>query len=240
MEVTKQMITVEDALEIFHAREFAYDILRRFFIEEPSREYVKLFIQRNMIDLFPFQEESEEIRTGVKKIKDYLAVYNPGMIDQHYENLHWDYTKMFIGPFEILASPWESVYVRKDKLLFQQTTMDVRNLYKKYGFQAGELNIEADDHIGLEIDFLYHLNQLAIESAESQSATALQEIQYLLREQKLFIENHLAEFVPALVSKIGEHADTDFFRGMAILLQYFLIMDSKVLNELLNIEMIQK
>ncbi|MEH7013738.1 molecular chaperone TorD family protein [Neobacillus niacini] len=240
MEMTKQSITVEDAIEIFNAREFAYDILRRFFIEEPSREYIKLFIQKNMIDLFPFKEESEGIGAGVKKIKDYLASYNPGMIDQHFEDLHWDYTKMFIGPFDILASPWESVYVRKDKLLFQQTTMNVRKLYKKYGFQAGDFNIEADDHIGLQIDFLYQLNQLAIESAVSVSATALQEIQYLLREQKQFMEDHLAEFVPALSRKIQEHADTDFFRGMALLLQHFLVMDSNVLNELLNIEMIQK
>jgi putative dimethyl sulfoxide reductase chaperone len=240
MEMTKPSLTIEEAVDIFYAREFAYDILRRFFIEEPPREYVKLIIQKNMIDLFPFQEESEGIRTGVKKIKDYLAVYNPGMIEKHYEDLHWDYTKMFIGPFEVQASPWESVYVRKDKLLFQQTTMDVRKLYNKYGFQAGDYNIEADDHIGLELDFIFHLNRLCIESAESQAATALQEIRYLLKEQKQFIEDHLEKFVPMLAQMVEEHAETYFFRGMAALLQHYLTIDSTVLTELLNIDLIQK
>ncbi|MEH7251605.1 molecular chaperone TorD family protein [Neobacillus niacini] len=240
METTKPAITIEDVVDIFYAREFAYDILRRFFIEEPPREYVKLFIQNNMIDLFPFQEESDGIRTSVKKIKDYLAVFNPGIIERHYEDLHWDYTKMFIGPFEVQASPWESVYVRKDKLLFQQTTMDVRKLYNKYGFRAGDYNIEADDHIGLELDFLYHLNRLGIESAESKSETAIQEIVYLLKEQKQFINEHLGKFAPELANLVQEHAETDFYRGMATLLQHYLTIDSKVLTELLNIELIQK
>ena len=240
MEITKPSITIEDVLDIFYAREFAYDILRRFFIEEPQREYVKLFIQNNMIDLFPFQDESDGIRTGVKKIKEYLAAYNPGMIEKHYEDLHWDYTKMFIGPFEVQASPWESVYVRKDKLLFQQTTMDVRKLYNKYGFRAGDYNIEADDHIGLELDFIYHLNRLSIESGEQNSETAIQEIVYLLKEQNQFINEHLEKFVPELAKMVQENAETDFFRGMATLLQHYLIIDSNVLTELMNIELIQK
>jgi putative dimethyl sulfoxide reductase chaperone len=239
MEMTKQKILVDDVMNIFYAREYAYDIFRRFFIEEPSREYVKHFIQQNMIDLFPFQEESEGISDGVKKIKAYLSKFNPGIIEKHFEDLHWDYTKMFIGPFEIQASPWESVYVRQDKLLFQKTTMDVRKLYHKYGYHTGTNNIEADDHIGLELDFMYHLNQLSIQSGETKTETTIQEVNYLLMEQQQFIDNHLALYVPQLTTKMNEHAETEFFKGMAELLHHFLIIDSNVLKELLNIEVIQ-
>jgi TorA maturation chaperone TorD len=42
-----------------------------------------------------------------------------------------------------------------------------------------------------------------------------------------------------LAEKVATHAETDLFRGLAKILEHFLQMDSKVLQELLNIEIIQ-
>lgn len=231
-----QKIKLEDVINIFYAREYAYDILRRFFIEEPSKEYLKPFVHQNMIDLFPFQEESEGIREGINDIKEYLATHDPVHDIQNYEDLHWDYTRMFIGPFELPVSPWESAYVTKDRLLFQETTLTIRKLYAKYDFQTVDL-IEADDHFGLELDFMYHLNQLSIESSQPDNPNALAEVSYLLREQQSFIENHLSKFIPEITEKIEEHAETKFYIGLAKILRHYLLMDSTVLKELLNIDL---
>lgn len=240
MESTKQKLAVEDVLNIFHARDFAYDILRRFFLEEPQQAYLKQFAYINMIDLFPFQEESEGISAGVKKMKEYLSQHDPVNNIQHYENLHWDYTKMFIGPFDLLASPWESLYVRNDKLLFQKTTMDIRKLYEKYSYQTSNVNVEADDHIGLELDFMYHLNKLCIQSGEQKNHQTVSEILYLIKEQQSFLKNHLLAFVSQFTMNVRENADTTFFIGLAEILHHFLLIDSKVLQELMNIEIFQK
>jgi len=239
MEAIKQSIMVNDIVNIFYAREFAYDILRRFFIEEPSKDYIKEFIQRNMIDLFPFQDESDGIHEGVQVVKRYLAKHDLVHNDNLFEDLHWDYTRMFIGPFEIPAQPWESVYVRKDKLLFQKTTMDVRKVYEKYGFQTADFNIEPDDHVGLELDFVFRLNQLCIRAGEADKPDVVREINRLLKEQQRFIDDHLLAFIPQFVEKVVTHAETDFFRGLAVILGHFLQMDSRVLQELLMIEIIK-
>lgn len=239
MEAIKQSIMVNDIVNIFYAREFAYDILRRFFIEEPSKDYIKEFIQRNMIDLFPFQDESDGICEGVQVVKRYLAKHDLVHNDSHFEDLHWDYTRMFIGPFEVPAQPWESVYVRKDKLLFQKTTMDVRKIYEKYGFQTTDFNIEADDHVGLELDFVFQLNQLCIRAGEADRPDVGREINRLLKEQKRFIDDHLLAFIPQFAEKVVTHAETDFFKGLAAILEHFLQMDSKVLQELLKIEIVK-
>src|SRR5699024_12532457 len=58
---------------MFHARQFAYDMLRRFFLEEPSKEYLQHFVRENLIDLFPFAENSEQIKAGIVEIKGYLT-----------------------------------------------------------------------------------------------------------------------------------------------------------------------
>ncbi|WP_147535275.1 TorD/DmsD family molecular chaperone [Bacillus marasmi] len=240
MEAIKQRLASEDVLNILYARDFAYDILRRFFIEEPSQIYLKPFIQENMIELFPFQEDSFELSQGVNEIKEYFkhhdVIHNRG----HFEDLHWDYTKMFVGPFELLASPWESIYVRKDKLLFQKTTMDIRKLYEKYRLRTSHFNIEAEDHIGLELDFMYQLNHLCIESCEQQHDYSIAEMIYLMKEQHSFLNMHLLKFAPHFSDNVCEHAETDFFKGMAIILKHFLLIDSKVLEELLKIEIFQK
>ena len=74
--MTATAIPIQEAVNIFYARQYAYDILRRFFVEEPSKEYVKAFVQKNMIDLFPFKEDSAEILEGINDIKEYLLKHD--------------------------------------------------------------------------------------------------------------------------------------------------------------------
>src|SRR5690554_3713907 len=171
MTATKQMMTIDDVSSVFQAREFAYDFLRRAFIEEPSKDYLDVLTQKNLMSIFPFQEESEGVKEAVSTIKKYLIDYQPAKIVKNYDALHWDYTKMFIGPFDLLASPWESSYVHHDGLLFQETTLDMRKKYEKFGFKLEKENVEAEDHIGLELDFIFHLNKLAIISSQEGSHT---------------------------------------------------------------------
>lgn len=231
-------IPLQEAVNIFYARQFAYDILRRFFIEEPNVDYLKPFVHKNMINLFPFKEESEGIQEGISDIKAYLSAHDVVNIDRDFQELHWDFTRLFVGPFELPTPPWESSYVRKDGLLFQETTMKIRQLYEKYGMEVTDFNIEADDHIGLELDFIYHLNELCIQLAESSDGLALDRINLLLREQHRFINDHLLKFVPELSQSIKNEANTQFFVGLAKILNHYTQMDSEVLQELMNIEII--
>jgi TorA maturation chaperone TorD len=240
METVKQSILVQDVVNVFYARQYAYDILRRFFLEEPSREYLKQFVQKNMIDLFPFKEESAEVQEGVNEIKDFLANHDVVHIERHYQDLHWDYTRMFIGPYSLPTPPWESFYVRKDGLLFQDTTMEVRKIYGKYGIAVSDYNIEADDHFGLELDFIYHLNELCLMLCESNKDPNDQEIKRLLREQQDFLIEHLLKFVPQLCEGIITEAKTSFFVGLAKILQHYLLIDSGVLQELLDIDILSE
>lgn len=238
MQTLKQSINVQDVLNIFYARQFAYDIFRRFFVEEPSKEYLKQFVQKNMIDLFPFKEDSAEIQEGVNDIKNFLATHDVVNIERHYQDLHWDYTRMFIGPFSLSTPPWESSYVRKDGLLFQSTTLEVRRLYEKYGVFVNDFNIEADDHFGLELDFIYHLNERCLLICKPDKEADSKEITRLLEEQSRFLKEHLLQFIPQLCNGIINEANTSFFVGLAKILQSYLKIDSEVLQELLNIDIL--
>ncbi|WP_234032360.1 TorD/DmsD family molecular chaperone [Lentibacillus cibarius] len=230
------MMHSKDVAYIFYVRQFAYDILRRFFLEEPSKEYLDYFVQEDLIDLFPFAEDSEQIQAAITDIKEYLAEHDVVNNDQDYEDLHWDYTRMFIGPFTLPAPPWESVYVRKDRMLFQATTLEVRYVYNNFGFEMNHYNLEAEDHVGLELDFMFHLNELCIEQAKKNNVKSRSYLTYVVGEQSRFLRNHLLAFTPQFSQKVIENAHTQFFTGLAKLLNSYLELDSTLLNSLLEMK----
>ncbi|WP_409972832.1 molecular chaperone [Bacillus sp. Bva_UNVM-123] len=176
------------------------------------------------------------MQEGINDIKDYLAAHDVIHIERHFDELHWDYTRMFIGPFTLPAPPWESSYVRKDKLLFQGTTMNVRKYYEKYGMVVTDFNIEADDHIGLELDFIFNLNELCIQEIESDSQMSVSHLKYLIKEQQVFLKEHLLKFSQDFSKAVVSEANTQFYQGLAKLLHHYLLIDSMVLKELMNIE----
>lgn len=226
-------------LEYFiYARRFAYDVLRRFFIEEPSRDYLQHFVNEGLIELFPFIETSKEIEEGVEEIKEYLSKYDVVNNVEDYEDLHWDYTRMFIGPFELPAPPWESVYVRKDGLLFQENTINVRILYEQLGYEILHKNLEAEDHVGLELDFMFHLNELCIENIKKNNFRTQSNLNYLMEQQHKFLENHLMAFIPNFSQKVIDNANTKFFSGMSKLLRSYLKIDSAILEEILEMKQV--
>lgn len=70
---------------------------------------------------------------------------------------------MFIG-IGTRVAPWESVYVSPDRLVFQASTLAVRDAYGAAGFVAKNKGAEPDDHIATECDFMA---KLAAQAAEA-------------------------------------------------------------------------
>lgn len=227
-------LTIEELQTVNAARMYVYDILRRFFIAEPSKEYLKIIVENDLFSDFPFVEESEGISGALDEIRAYFQTHDPVTNEMDYENLHWDYTRMFIGPFELPSPPWESFYVEKNSLLFQKTTLRIRKLYRKYGLTTNKENVEPDDHIGMELDFVYHLINRTMEQLEKKDMITLKLTKLLLEEQSQFLDDHLLTFAPSLSAKVIEHAETSFYRGLGKLLAYYIQLDSMLLKELLN------
>ncbi|TGE39342.1 dehydrogenase [Desulfosporosinus fructosivorans] len=216
---------------LLEARIFAYDILRRSFLEEPSHEFLKLLSKDNLIGSFPFSEEEGEIQEGIRQVHSDLMQYE-SVGETIYNRLHWDYTRLFIGPYELQAPAWESAYLNKERLLFQEETLKVRLAYLKYAFLPKHFQHEADDHLGLELDFMYKLSVMVLEKYEKNEHELLD----ILENQKRFLQEHLLRWVPEFQQNVCQHSDTEFYRGMSRILHGFLRLDLEALAELLDIE----
>ena len=212
------------------ARAFAYDILKCAFLQEPSREFIEFLIKREIVQAFPFADSHAGFSEALGKIVNYLK--EPEVLsERNYDRLHWDYTRMFIGPAKLPAPPWESVYRDADHLHFSKETLDVRNAYRKYNLLPTDFGREPDDHIGLELDFMHRLCEKAKEKARITDKTGLLEI---LKDQKAFLDEHLLRWVPDWTRDVVNSAETDFYRGMALLLKAFIRLDREIIDELLD------
>lgn len=214
------------ATNYYEIRSFAYDLLRCFFLEEPRKDLLRSLQSLDMNN-FPFVRDSTLIKEGVDEVSTFFHQYD---IDTVFDELHWDYTRMFIGPYEIPAPIWESAYLNKDRLLFQEETLKVRLAYLKYNFLPKNFGNEADDHLGLELDFLFQLNLLTMKAEDEQCKKEL------ILDQINFLENHLLKWVPLLKGNILSCAKFDFYKGMVKILQGFLEIDKSCLEDLLTIK----
>lgn len=217
-------------LDTLAKRLFAYSLLKRAFIDEPSKELLALLIDEDLISAFPFQEDNEELREGAQMIS--FCLKDPDVLsDRTVEELIIDFNGLFIAPGPRYTKPWESVYTSRKHLLFQDETLVVRNEYAKLGLLPERFRSEADDHIGLELDFMMHLCDW---SSKAFRKNDLRKVRKYLKAQKRFVKEHFLKWIPELSAQISKKADTDFYRGLSKLLIGFLTVEKDTLDTLVK------
>lgn len=229
------MPKLDDIVDVLANRAYVYTFLKNGFYIEPTSEYIEMLKVNDHLEDFPFMMENVYIENGVNKLKRSLKKISAENIE-FLDDLRSDYTRMFIGPNDLPAPPWESSYLNEDKLLFQEETLQVRKSYLKYKYLNKNYPHEADDHIALELDFMARLSLKTIELEEARDILDVVEI---LRDQQLFLENHLIKWVPEFTDNIEQSAKTDYFVALAYILKGFIDYDFKniagLIEELKNI-----
>lgn len=215
----------------FRQRCHLYDALRRGFFLEPDERSVSfwhLFCREA-----PPPGAPTIMRDGYDDMNAHFSSHAPLSNEQDKDSLHWEFTRLFIGPMPPEAPPWASCYLEPDGLLFQETTLWVRTRYQAHGFMAGEhVNAEADDHIGIEFDFLYRLGEETVQALEEGGDPEV--LRRLLQDQLAFLSAHLLRFVDRFRRRVEDRAALPYYRGMARIAQGFVESDKNAVEEMLN------
>ena len=186
----------------------AYHFLGRCFHAPPGKEWLTMLAEDRLFDAWPLPSDEEDTAAGLALLAAYCERWDPAQLDA----LTWDFNRLFVGPGEMLAPPWESVHRSKKKLTFQEPTLQVRALYEAFGVQAPALHREPDDHLALELDFLATLSERAVEAAARDDGDQLEGC---LRAQQAFLRDHLLAWAPVCLALVETHAETDYYRGAA-------------------------
>jgi TorA maturation chaperone TorD len=133
------------------------------------------------------------------------------------EQLRVDYAALFVGPFELIAPPYGSVYLDGARKIMGDSTLRVRQLYRENGLEleASEL----PDHIAIELEFLYFLCVLETEAIVAGDTGEQQRAAAVRRE---FLHRFLAPWTPEFCRAIIQGTDNAFYGSLARCLERFI------------------
>lgn len=133
-----------------------------------------------------------------------------------------EYTRLFLGPMEILAQPYGSVWLSGDKTLMGETSMAVLDMYQEGGFEMDEEFRELPDHIAAELEFLYLLLFRENEALGQEDAGELAAVAAL---KKRFLLEHLGRWVPDFTAAVAKSSQSAFYRHLAVLTLAFVKLE---------------
>ncbi len=183
------------------------NLLRQVFLREPEAELLREFGNLEI-------HSEEEIPSGLELMVG-SAKGNALRLEEWREDLAVEFARLFIGPAPPLAMPFASYYLSESHTLMTEATLGVRKKYLEAGLAVKDLHRIPDDHIGIELDFLYYLTTNILELSGSGKE---EEAEKLLNIRQAFLKDHFALWVPLFANRITESAEEEFYRGAASLL----------------------
>jgi TorA maturation chaperone TorD len=144
------------------------------------------------------------------------------------EALTVDYARLFLGPYELLAPPYGSVYLDGERQIMGESTLEVRNRYKEAGLDISSDFRDPPDHIVAEFEFMYFLIFKGVEAIENSDIEAT--ISFL-EKQRAFLREYLGAWVFVFADNIEKNAETGFYKSLAMATRVFVRQDLDDLEE---------
>lgn len=209
-----ETLTADELLADEERRANSYKLLAECF-QTPDEE---------LITLIEDIEREEDLRLAVQSITD--------EVPEDIESLRVEYAKLFVGPFEVLAPPYGSVYLDNSERVMTESTMDVMDRYREVGLDT-DID-EPADHVAAELEFMYVLVVREIEAISKSNHDDA--VEYLRRQQD-FLNRHLGRWIADFTDEVTDYAETDFYRTLARETESFVTNDvDRVADRLAPIE----
>ncbi len=197
---------------LMKARQNAYDLLRCFFLQEPSEDFFRALKEEDFLK--HLQGFHPDLDRGVELLSEVISSPTMNLI---LPDLMLEFTRLFIGPLPVPL--YESVYRSQGGLIMQQETLAVRRKYMEAGLVVNPEQSFPDDHIGAELEFVFYLCQKAGQSEDPKARETL------LRMQQDFFREHLMVWVSPLCDRLFREAQSSYFKGAAKVTKGFVNWD---------------
>lgn len=166
--------------------------------------------------LFLDEQLLNNLTKNLKQISPGAAVFSAAMeeniLQYSDEELSVEYARLFVGPFEIKAPPYGSLYLDGGKTVMGDSTMEVIRFYEEAGLTANKDCGDLPDHIAVELEFMSYLIYNEVQAMEkSDFKTALE----MIKKQEQFLERFLGGWALSFCEKIKEAADNGFYAALA-------------------------
>jgi TorA maturation chaperone TorD len=144
------------------------------------------------------------------------------------EDLRVEYARLFVGPQELLAPPYGSVYLEKERSVMGSSTIGVKKIYEQEGLLVDQESHELPDHISVELEFVHYL--IGRELAALESGNRREAIDYI-QKQKHFLYDYVLPWAPSLCADILKNTESEYFTSLAGCVNFFLHDSESELQE---------
>lgn len=172
-------------------------VVSQLFLAAPNPELRAALQDDDALAEWPLADPQSQ--RGISMLREAVR---EGNVDSR-EDLERDHLYLFTGIGKPLAQPFESPYLSKEGLLFEEQTVAVREAYAAHGLRVPNPRVP-DDHIGYEFAFVAHLAGQAAEV----NVGALPALHG-------FVGQHLGCFAGEVAEALREHARTAIYRALA-------------------------
>lgn len=181
----------DDALQLealLVARTYLYTLFHKALGGEPAEELLDvMFSSMTSSVLDEYAENSETIASLQAFLEAKSQEDRSTLLDAAKD----EYTRTFLGPNVLPASPYESPYRTQEATLFQENTLAVREAFRSEGLLPKAYQHVPDDHVSLVCHFA------ALRAAQVLAAFRggdAQDAAGLLRAQNAFAREHMANW----------------------------------------------
>ncbi|MDG5786092.1 molecular chaperone TorD family protein [Evansella sp. AB-P1] len=167
-----------------------------------------------------YNKPKDDMQSLYAPLNDSLVALYPDLVtygkelESEFLELHGDitplsveYAKLFIGPFDVLAPPYSSIYLDSGHQILGESTKYVEKLYRNAGLEISDSFKDLPDHIAAELEFIYYNYFSYIDTNE---------VQFLLNIET-FLESHLSLWVAKLNDQIWKRANLEFYKTLTLL-----------------------
>lgn len=222
-----------EIIEIFLVnRIYLYELMHTVFGGIPNEELIKIISTEHTSEAFSILSTNED--DILFKMSNFTLGLEEKINDDKslVDKIKNEYMKLLVGPGRLIAYPWASTYLGKEKMLFQESTLEVRNIYRKYGFITHDYLKVADDHISIELHFMAKMSELVKEAFDNNDG---EKIKYYVNAQKEFINKHMLTWIPKYSKEIQKAETAYLYPQFAKAVEAFLNADLEILkNEMFD------
>jgi TorA maturation chaperone TorD len=130
------------------------------------------------------------------------------------QQLSIDHAALFVGPFELPAAPYGSVYLERQRRTMGDSTMMVQRFYREAGLSIDVA--EPPDHIAIELEFLFYLCRKEAEAGASEQTQRYRTL------QAAFFNQALLPWMKPFCSAIRSATTNPFYLALAACLEQFI------------------
>ncbi|MEC4175391.1 molecular chaperone TorD family protein [Adlercreutzia sp. R7] len=213
-------------------RQFVWGLIARGFAEEPDRAFADIVAGEHAREEVGLVEDgaTADLVAAFQAAAAFLAVpaaERDGAVAAARE----DYTRIFVGPNTLAASPWETMHTTGKRMLFHRDILSVRDAYRQAGFLPERYRQVADDSIGLECDFMAKLAADALAAFQEDES---QRCQDRLLQSLTFLTDHLLRWIDSLAEAMETHYGATFYTALARFTALWCHRDAALVNALLE------